>query len=236
MSDAGRIRRPLRSGGLWLWPVLLIALTVGLYLMPWDDWVDPMRSWIDRAGPLASVVYVALYMVVVALPLPAAAMSVVGGLAFGWWGLPLAIAGSVLGAVPPFWATRRFLRGPVLRRYGGPRVARADLLVRRHAWLFVTLLRVTPILPYTAQNYLLGLTSIRPVPYLGATVLGLAPSTVVLVWIGTLGGLDMADFGRERTILSVAGLAAFALLILWMTREATRRLRRAGFTGGRRPR
>lgn len=224
-------RRFRRFGRLWLWPLLLLALLLSVYALPWRDAVEPTRAWIAGFGLMGWAVYLALYVAVVMLPLPAAAMSIVGGLLFGWWGLPLAMAGSVLGALPPFWLTQRWLRGPALRRFDGPRVAAADVLVRRHAWVFVTLLRITPILPYTVQNYLLGLTSVATGPYVGATVLGLAPSTVALVWVGTLGGLDVAEMGREQALISVGGLIAFALLLLWMTREATRRLRQSGFDG-----
>ena len=214
---------------VWLWPLLLAAIAAGIWAAPWRDWVEPMRLWVASHGAAGWVVYLAVYVLVVALPLPAAVMSVVGGLAFGWWGLPLAVAGSVLGALPPFWATRRWLRLPVMRRMGGPRVRAADAVVRENAFLFVTLLRITPLLPFTVQNYLLGLTSIRLGPYLLATAAGLAPSTVALVWLGTIGGLEAAGSDRMLVPLSIVGLLGFTAMIVWMTREATRRLRRAGF-------
>lgn len=233
MSDAGRPRRRPRAGRIWLWPLLLIVLAVAIALLPWRDAVGPLRVWIASWGALGWVAYTLLYVVVVALPLPAAAMATVGGLIFGWWGLPLALCGSVLGALPPFLATRRFLREPVRRRYGGPRVTAVDGLVRRHAWLFVTLLRITPLLPFTVQNYILGLTSVRGWPYVGATALGLAPSTVALVWLGTLGGFDPETMAGRDLLLSVAGLAAFGVAMVWLTVAATRRLRHAGFDARR---
>ena len=232
-------RTPPRPGGpsgapawrAWAWPLLLALLVGGVWLAPWRDWIEPMRLWIAAHGALGWLAYLAVYVVVVALPLPAAAMSVLGGLAFGWWGAPLALAGSVLGAVPPFWATRRWLRGPVMRRLGGPRVRVADALVRDNAFLFVALLRITPILPFTLQNYLLGLTAVRLDAYLAATLAGLAPSTVALVWLGAIGGLEAAGASGGRLAVSLTGLALFAALVAWMTLEAVRRLRRAGFIG-----
>ena len=226
-----RRRRPW-AWHLWLWPVLFVAIGGGIWALPWRDWVDPVRIWIAGHGAVGWAAYLALYAIVVALPLPAAVMSVVGGLAFGWWGLPLALLGSLLGALAPFWATRRWLRGPVLRRLDGPRVRAADRLVQEHAFLFVSLLRITPILPFTVQNYLLGLTSIRLAPYLLGTVAGLAPSVVALVWFGTIGGVEAAGADRAQIVVSGLGLAGFAALLLWMTRSAARRLRQAGFDRG----
>ena len=222
-------RRALPGRHVWLWPLLLVAIAAAIWALPWRDWVEPMRIWVEGHGAVGWLAFLALYVLVVALPLPAAVMSVAGGLAFGWWGVPLALAGSVLGALGPFWATRRWLRGPVMRRIGTPRVVAADTVVRKHAFLFVTLLRITPLLPFTVQNYLLGLTSVRLWPYLWATLAGLAPSTVALVWLGTIGGLEAAGADHGRLVLSIGGLVGFAVLIAWMTREATRLLRRAGF-------
>ena len=223
-----------RGWALWLWPAALLAIAVAIWFLPWRGGIEPLRLWVEGHGSLGWAAYVLLYVVVVALPLPAAIMSVVGGLAFGWWGLPLAGAGALIGAALPFLATRRWLRGPVMARLDGPRVRAADAMVRRHAFLFVSLLRITPILPFTVQNYLLGLTSVGFMPYVWGTVAGLAPSTVAMVWFGTLGGLEAAGADRGLLALSGAGLLAFTVLIVWMTREATRRLRDAGFDGRRR--
>jgi uncharacterized membrane protein YdjX (TVP38/TMEM64 family) len=211
-----------------IWPLLLVAIVVGGWMLPWDAWVPTLRDWVDTWGYAGAAVFVGLYVLVVILPLPAAAMAVLGGLAFGWWGVPLSLLGSVLGAVPPFLIARRWLRGPVLRRFPGPRVAAADRAVRDNAVVFVTLLRLTPVLPFTAQNWLLGLTEVRLWPYLWTTTLGLAPGTVATVWLGIVGGLA-AGAAEGPLWLMAAGLAAFGAVVVWLSVVATRELRRAGF-------
>ena len=85
----------------------------------------------------------------------------------------------------------------MLRRIDGPKVRAADRAIADNGFVFVTLLRLTPVLPFTAQNWLLGLTAIRPVPYFAATLVGLAPGTLAMVWIGEMGGL--ASVGSDRT-------------------------------------
>lgn len=225
-------RRPSRqipSWQIWLWPALLVVLAFGMWLLPWGDWVPLLRDWVDSHGALGVLVYVAVYIIVVILPLPAAAMSVVGGLAFGWWGYPLAMLGSVLGAIPPYYIGRHWLRGWLLRRVAGPRMLAADRAIGRNAFVFVMLLRLTPILPFTAQNWLLGLTAVRPLPYLLATIAGLAPGTLAMVWIGEMGGLASVGSSQVQLVLAGGGLLAFGALILWLGRVATEELRRAGF-------
>ena len=223
------VARALTRWQIWIWPLLLAAFAVGALWLPWDDWVPAMRDWVRARGTFSSIAYLGLYVVVVMLPLPAAAMSVMGGLVFGWWGYPLALLGSLLGAIPPYLIGRTWLRGMLLRRFTGPRVAAADRAIARNAIPFMLMLRITPVVPFTAQNWLLGLTGIRLWPYCWTTVVGLAPGTLAMVWIGEVGGLATGEAGWMQTLAVAAGLAAFGLLMLWLTRAATRELRAAGF-------
>lgn len=230
-GKASRARRLSRYAAwqIWLWPALLVVLAFGMWLLPWDDWVPRLRDWVAGHGAFGTVTFLLIYIVVVILPLPAAAMSVLGGLAFGWWGFPLSMAGSLLGAIPPYLIGRRWLRGAVLRRISGRKVMAADRAIGRNGFAFVALLRLTPILPFTAQNWLLGLTRVRFGTYLVATTLGLAPGTLAMVWVGEMGGLASIGSNRAQFWLAGAGLLAFGALVIWISYVATQELRRAGF-------
>lgn len=227
--------RSTQAWKLLIWPALLAVLAFGMWLLPWRDWVPQMRDWVASHGAWGGVVFVAVYVVVVILPLPAAAMSIAGGLAFGWWGYPLSMLGSLLGAIPPYLIGRHWLRGPLMRRLDGPRVRAADRAIADNGFVFVTLLRLTPVLPFTVQNWLLGLTAIRLGPYLSATIAGLAPGTLAMVWIGEMGGLASIGATRTRLWLGIGGLCAFGLLVIWLGRVATRELDRAGLNKQRPP-
>jgi uncharacterized membrane protein YdjX (TVP38/TMEM64 family) len=48
----------------------------------------------------------------------------------------------------------------------------------------VLLLRLTPVVPYSASNYLLGLTPLGTLPYLAGTVVGMLPWTVLYAGVG----------------------------------------------------
>lgn len=233
-APMARASRPaaLRPWQIWLWPALLVGLAFGMWLLPWQAWVPGLRDWVAAYDALGVLLYLVVYVAVVILPLPAAAMSVVGGLAYGWWGFPLAMLGSVLGAVPPYLVGRVWLRNWLLRRFGGPRLMAADRAIGRNGMLFVTLLRLTPILPFTAQNWLLGLTAVRLPVYLLGTTVGLAPGTLAMVWIGVMGGLASVTSDRTQLWLAGTGLLAFGVAVIWLGRVATEEMRRAGVHGG----
>lgn len=219
----------VRTWTFFIWPVLLIVMAFGMWLLPWAEWVPLLRDWVQTHGAFGAVVFVAAYVVVVILPLPAAAMSVVGGLAFGWWGYPLSMLGSLLGAIPPYLIGRHWIRGPLMRRIDGPRVRAADRAIGKNGLVFVALLRLTPVLPYTAQNWLLGLTAVHNGPYLLGTLLGLAPGTLAMVWIGEMGGIATVEPNRIQLAIGGGGLLVFGIIVVWIGRIATQELRRNGF-------
>lgn len=221
----------LKTWHLWLWPGLLILAGFAMWLLPWAEWVPLLRDWVESHGTLGTFVFIGVYVVVVILPLPAAAMSIVGGLAFGWWGYPLSMLGSLLGAIAPYYISRYWMRARLLRRIDGPRVRAADRAIAKNGFIFVMLLRLTPILPFTAQNWLLGLTAIRPLPYFLATAVGLAPGTLAMVWIGEMGGLASVGSDRTQIVLGGGGLLAFGVMVIWLGRIASREMARAGLQG-----
>ncbi|SDZ13332.1 Uncharacterized membrane protein YdjX, TVP38/TMEM64 family, SNARE-associated domain [Jannaschia faecimaris] len=218
----------LKAWHVWLWPALLVFIAFAMWLLPWGEWVPILRDWVQSHGALGAVVFVLIYIVVVILPLPAAAMSVVGGLAFGWWGFPLSMLGSILGAIAPFYISRHWLRGPMMRRIDGPKVRAADHAISDNGFVFVMLLRLTPILPFTVQNWLLGLTAITSWPYFVATLVGLAPGTLAMVWVGEMGGLASVSSDRTQIVLAGGGLLAFGIFVIWLGRIATKEMERAG--------
>ena len=237
-GDTAVVARPPRLAPwhFWLWPLLLVALALGMWLLPWGAWIPGLRGWVEGHGAVGILAFLVVYVAVVILPLPAAAMSVVGGLAFGWWGFPLSMAGSVLGAIPPYLIGRIWLRDALLRRVSGRKLMAADRAIGRNGFAFVALLRLTPVLPFTAQNWLLGLTAVRLRTYVVATIIGLAPGTLAMVWIGEMGGLASVGSNRAQLWIAGTGLVAFGALVVWLGRIATIEMRKAGFTTRTRPR
>ena len=111
-----------------------------------------------------------------------------GGAAFLYGpaaGMPLAWAASTLFGAVTFELARGRLRGWVRRRMGsGKRFAAFDRASQDRGGRLVLLLRLSPMAPYNAVSYLLGLTGVTRGQFWRGTAAGtLVP---VLVW-GSIG-------------------------------------------------
>ncbi len=62
-----------------------------------------------------------------------------------------------------------------------------DKAIAKDGFKFVTLLRLSPLLPLAASNYLYGLTSIELAPYVLGSWLGMLPGTYAYVSAGHIG-------------------------------------------------
>lgn len=60
-------------------------------------------------------------------------------------------------------------------------------LLRTDSFKFVMLLRLSPLLPLSASNYLYGLTSVKLGPYILGSFLGMLPGTYAFVGTGHVG-------------------------------------------------
>lgn len=178
-----------------------------------------------REHPAASLmIYMATYFMVVGFSLPGAlVMTLSGGFLFGMWeGAAAAVCGASAGATAMFLAARSAW-GEALReravRAGGL-LQRLEAGASRNAFAYILTLRLIPGLPIWLVNVTAGLLRMKTSSYLLATVIGIAPSTVVYAAIGS--GLGrMFERGEKpnpalllepQWLAMMAGLAALALL------------------------
>ena len=93
-----------------------------------------LLGWVARAGLLAPLAYIALYIAVAALSVPGGLfLTLAGGFLFGTWeGGLCALLGATIGAAIIFLIARSSL-GEVLRRRAGPFLRRIEAGSRRTA-------------------------------------------------------------------------------------------------------
>ncbi len=161
---------------------MLVARAHGISAVPQ---LADLRRVVTEAGPWAPIVFVVLQVLLNVPPFPRTVFTVSAGLLFGsLWGTVLTLTGTAIAAVLAFYLVR-WTGGRLVARYATHR--RAVWVRRRldhHGTLAVTSLRLIPMVPFAALNYLSGLSTVRFWPYLVGTVVGCVPGTVAIVILG----------------------------------------------------
>lgn len=144
---------------------------------------ERVRAFVLSFGVLAPVVYLLAYGQPL-VPLPASVMTITGGLAFGpLWGALAALMGATVRACSQF-AVARLLGRQVVEKLLKGHVAALDEKIGANGFQAVLLIRLIPNLPFDVQNYGLGFSRVRFLPYAMATCLGIIPGSFAFVYLG----------------------------------------------------
>ncbi len=172
-----------RLGALAVLAVAVIVVTVFIGVPD----VAELRRHFAGAGLLGALGFALVYAALSLLPLPASVITVAAGAMFGLArGLPVVILGATLGAMVAFYLGRVLGRDAV-QRFTGARLQAVSRYLERRGFWAVLVARLVPIVPFSALNYLSGLTAVRPLSYLIATILGIVPGSTVYVAVGAYG-------------------------------------------------
>ena len=147
-----------------------------------DDFVASHRM-------LAIFVYVGIYITVVAVSLPGAALlTLTGGFLFGIAvGASAAVISATVGATLIFLVARTVLGEPLLRR-AGPRATQLARGFREDAFSYLLFLRLVPAFPFFLVNLVPAFAGVRLGPFVAATAIGIIPGAIVFALAGA--GLD----------------------------------------------
>ena len=210
-----------------------IAVLFALYLivrqLPIGPWIVAGAKALHALGwrgPIAA--FAAAYLLTLLL-FPIIPLVIACGWLYGPWAAVLSLAAAVASAMTAFSIARAVAGGAAAQALLERPKARAlaDLAAEGGA-VTVALIRISPVLPFTPANAVLGLTPMRLRDLAAGTALGMAPGTVLYSWAGSL--LPSAEAieqgeaiqGTLVWILLAAALIAAAIL----GTAAARRLRR----------
>lgn len=209
----------------------LAALVAAYAFLPVQEWSDAFRAWLADLGPIGWIAFVAVYALATLALVPGSLLTIAGGLAFGLWAFPLVIAGATLGAGLAFLAGRYLARDAVCARIeANPKMRAIDGAIADEGWKVVGLLRLSPALPFSLQNWILGATSVAFWPYLAATFFGIMPGTLLYVWIASLGS-GSGDGGAAKWAFFAIGIAATLAVTILVGRKAKAKLAEHGLDG-----
>lgn len=144
---------------------------------------------VERWGPLGYAAYIGVYAGLELLAVPAIPLTMTAGAIFGVLpGTAVVSVASTLAATGAFLIARYVARDRVATwAAGNRRFAAIDRAIGRDGFRVVALLRLSPLLPLAASNYLYGLTSVDLGAYVAASWLGMLPGTLAYVAAGTYG-------------------------------------------------
>ncbi|MEO6881374.1 MAG: VTT domain-containing protein [Mycobacteriaceae bacterium] len=189
MRRAG-LRAQLGSRELrWRIAGIAVLLALGCWLVvavgvPDLDW---LRAQVAVLGFWAGPVFAGFYALITPTPLPKTVLTLGAGAVFGvGYGLVVVLAGATAGAVLTFYLARMLGREVVLRSFGTA-VGRVDAQARRYGVWAVLLLRLVPVVPFTALNWVAGVTAVRIRDFVLATPVGMLPTTTATIVVGAYG-------------------------------------------------
>jgi len=171
---------------------------------------------------LAVLIFIAVYIAVVALSIPGATvLTLLGGFFFGgvsgMAGVGLASiyvnVGATAGAFLVFLAARFFLGDMVHAKYGA-KLERFDAELAENGKNYLLTMRFIPIFPFWMINLLAGVARVAPITFLWTTSLGIIPGAIVYNYVGyafgSLGG--EADKAIRNVVFALWALALISIM------------------------
>mmetsp|Transcript_28722 Transcript_28722/g.72033 ORF Transcript_28722/g.72033 Transcript_28722/m.72033 type:complete len:357 (+) Transcript_28722:168-1238(+) len=212
--------------------VLLFAF---LYLRVHEKF-GVILEWVDNNKVAGAFAFAGLYAVCVVLFVPGAILSLGAGLLFGvWLGTAVVWVGATIGQTISFPLGRFLFRDWIAGRTSKWKTWQAvEVAIQQEAWKIVFLLRLAPLVPYSALNYALGLTSVGFWPYAITSAIGIIPGTFLYTYFGSL-ATDITSIVRGEggpdtttTIITavVSGVVIIVVLVI-ITYYAKRALRQS---------
>lgn len=193
--------------------VALVGAGVGLAI----GGTDGARDLLTEVGESnwGFIAFVATYALTVVLLLPGTLGTVTAGAVFGFpVGAAAALAGATIGSTCAFIISRAMGRDGAQSLFGS-RLSNIDDFIGRNDFTSILVLRLMPIVPFNLLNYGSGLTSVRLSRYVLASVIGMAPATLLATGLGA-----QADNPTGITFLVLLGTLLVVLVgsSLWARR------------------
>ncbi|MFD3001589.1 TVP38/TMEM64 family protein [Pontibacter toksunensis] len=213
------------------WPliitgILIAALVASYFIFPsfqqevdkaWDvltsgdeqrisDWVSQFGFW----GPFFIILAMVAQMFL--LVINAVALMLVAIIAYGhFWGSLIAIAAVAVASTVGYWIGHGLGEAGVSKLIGRKSEKKIVKFVDNYGIWAVIIARISPFLSNDAVSFVAGLARMGYIKFLGATLAGIVPLTVLLAWLGQ-------NNERLKTGLiwvSVVSLAAFIGYIIY---------------------
>lgn len=185
---------------------------------------EALIAFRDGNYALASVAFIAAYVVIVGFSLPGATIATLtGGFLFGLFpGVIYNVTGATIGAVAVFLAARAGFGADIAARIGekGGAAARLQHGLRENEWSVLLLMRLVPAVPFFLANLIPAFVGTSLVRFALTTFFGIMPGAFVYTSVGAgLGEVfargetpDLSIIFAPHVLGPILGLAALSAL------------------------
>jgi len=191
----------------------LLAAGLSIHFLPGIDHAVFSRA-VLRHGLQGRLVFLGIGTLICAVGLPRQAVSFVGGFAYGpIIGTMLATLATLAASLMDLlwarmvgrkWARRRVLHG---------RMARLDTFIAANPFMAILTLRLLPVGSSLMLSLLAGVLDVRILPFLGATLIGSLPQTLIFALVGSGAEIgQMTRIGIGVALFIASGIGGALLL------------------------
>lgn len=173
---------------------LIIAALIILFIVIYKLFLQGItaqgiRDWVNGFGVMAPIAYIVVWAILPIFFFPVPILALAGGLSFGLLeGTILTLIGAMVNSTLMFLLANvlakdmvtKYLENKLPEKWWN-KFQRAE---SKEGFLIVLICRLIPIMPYNVINYISGLTNIRFRNYFLATLIGIAPGTVIFLNVG----------------------------------------------------
>ncbi len=180
-----------------------------------------LSSFVSGDPLLASILFMAVYGVAVAISVPGVqVLAVIGGWLFGWLHGTIYVAVAATIAASTVFLLARSALAQSLYERAGPALQRFANGFRDHAPSYVFVLHLVPLFPYAIVNTLPAACGVRLRTFVFGAFFGVLPSTLLLAQFGSgLGDvltqgatIHLTQLLTPQILSALAGLGLLALL------------------------
>ena len=223
-------------------PFFLVASLVLFFLFDGNEFLSfnqlaenytSLKAFVDGQLATAFLVFVAVYILTVALSLPVASLlTLAGGALFGWTAAALIICAATIGATVVFIAARTVLNEFFVKRTKGF-MKKLEAGFQRNAFSYLLALRLIPVAPFWVVNIVPALLGMRLSHYMLATLIGITPGTLIYVWVAKSFNMllsrgqspDLSELSKPAIIVPLFALGLLSLIpALWKRLRARQQI------------
>ncbi len=200
----------------WLPLAIVAGLMVLVFAMGWHKYLsfktiglnyEALQSFIGQNLLVAVLIFMAVYIAVVALSLPGGlVMTMSGGLLFGWQlGVPITVVAATIGATIIFLVAKTSF-GEALAAKAGPWLGKLRDGFQENALSYLLFLRLVPAFPFVVVNLAPAVLGVPLKTYILGTFFGIIPGTAAYSIAGAgLGSVVEAQNKSYNACVSAKG-------------------------------